>query len=32
LNVVNLNQTGTDTPAVTLNVDGSSNAINISQQ
>ena len=31
-NVVNLNQTGTDTPAVTLNVDGSSNAINILQQ
>ena len=30
-NVVNLKQTGTDTPVVTLNVDGSSNAVNITQ-
>jgi len=30
-NVVNLSQTGTDTPVVTLNVDGSSNAVNITQ-
>ena len=30
-NVVNLEQTGTDTPVVTLNVDGDSNAINITQ-
>lgn len=30
-NVVNLNQTGTDTPAVTVNVDGSTNAVNILQ-
>jgi hypothetical protein len=31
MNVVNLTQTGTDTPAVTLNVDGDSNAVNILQ-
>ena len=31
LNVVNLTQTGTDTPVVTLNVDGDSNAVNILQ-
>ncbi len=31
LNVVNLSQAGTDVPAVTLNVDGSSNAVNITQ-
>lgn len=31
-NTVNLSQTGTDTPVVTLNVDGNSNAINITQQ
>ena len=30
-NVINLKQTGTDTPVVTLNVDGSSNAVNITQ-
>jgi hypothetical protein len=30
-NVVNLKQTGTDVPVVTLNVDGSSNAVNITQ-
>jgi hypothetical protein len=30
-NVVNLKQSGTDTPVVTLNVDGSSNAVNITQ-
>jgi len=31
-NVINLSQTGLDVPNVTLNVDGSSNAINITQQ
>jgi hypothetical protein len=30
-NTVNLSQTGTDTPIVTLNVDGNSNVINITQ-
>lgn len=30
-NVINLKQTGTDVPVVTLNVDGSSNAVNITQ-
>jgi|TARA_R110000822_G_scaffold63630_2_gene156207 hypothetical protein len=30
-NIVNLSQTGSDTPAVTLNVDGSTNAVNIIQ-
>ena len=30
-NIVNLKQSGTDTPVVTLNVDGSSNAVNITQ-
>ena len=30
-NVVNLKQSGTDVPVVTLNVDGSSNAVNITQ-
>ena len=31
-NVINLKQSGVDVPNVTLNVDGSSNAINITQQ
>jgi hypothetical protein len=31
-NVINLSQTGLDVPNVTLNVDGSTNAINITQQ
>jgi len=30
-NVINLSQGGTDTPVVTLNVDGDSNAVNITQ-
>ena len=30
-NIVNLKQTGTDTPVVTLDIDGSSNAVNITQ-
>ena len=30
-NVINLKQTGTDVPVVTLNVDGSNNAVNITQ-
>jgi len=31
-NTINLQQSGTDVPNVTLNVDGDSNAINITQQ
>jgi hypothetical protein len=30
-NIINLKQTGTDTPVVTLDIDGSSNAVNITQ-